>query len=79
MFEEFAILEAITAFLGFIITLKHFRGAMKFLSLALLSDALSNLLYIFLLNEIVFTANALIICALVVLFSMDLKRRKRLL
>jgi len=79
MFEEFAALEAAIAFLGFIITLKHFRGAMKFLSLALLSDALSNLIYIFFPDEIVFTANALIICALVILFNREVKRRKWLL
>lgn len=79
MFEEFAVLEAAIASLGFVITLKFFSGAMKFLSLALLSDAISNILYIFLLDEIVFTANALIMCILIILFNREVMRRRWLL
>ena len=80
MFEELAALEAIFALFGFAITLRYFRGAMRFLSLILLCDALSNILYIFLpTNELVFTGNAIIICILMILFSRDIKRRKRLL
>ena len=80
MFEELAALEAIIALSGFVMTLRHFKGAMRFLSLILLCDALSNIFYIFFLeNEIVFMANALTICVLVNLFGRHIKRRKRLL
>jgi len=80
VYEEFAALEALVALSGFVVTLKHFRGAMRFLSLILLCDALSNIIYVLLpTNEIVFTFNALAICALVILFGRHIKRRKKLL
>jgi hypothetical protein len=46
VFEELALLEASIAFVGFFMTLSHFRGAIRYLFLALLSGALSNLAYL---------------------------------
>jgi uncharacterized membrane protein len=79
MFEEFALLEAFVALVGFLITLDRFRGAIKYLSIALLSDAVSNILYIIFQNSDVFTANTFVICAMTICFCQHIKRRRRVL
>jgi hypothetical protein len=79
MFEEFALLEAFVALVGFLITLDRFRGAMRYLSIALLSDAVSNMLYVFYLNSGVFTINTFVICAMVLLGCHHIKKQKRML
>jgi len=69
VFEELALLEASIAFVGFFMTLRHFRGALRYLSLALLSDALSNVAYLLFTHETIFMMNSLIVCAMIVCFS----------
>jgi hypothetical protein len=77
MFEEFALLESFVALVGFLITLKHFKGAMRYLSIALLSDSVSNIFYTIFQNSDVFTANTFVICAMIICFCQHIKKRRR--
>lgn len=79
MYEEFALLEAFIAFVGFLMTLRHFSGAMRYLSMALLSDAVSNVLYVVLSDSDVFTVNSFVMCAMVLCFCLQIRKRRRLL
>lgn len=79
MYEEFALLEAFVAFAGFLMTLRHFSGAMRYLSMALLSDAVSNVLYVAFSYSDVFTVNSFVICAMMLCFCQQISKRRRLL
>jgi hypothetical protein len=79
VFEGLALLEASIAFVGFFMTLRYFRGAIRYLSIALMSDALSNLAYLLLPSEAIFMANSFIVCAMIVCFFRHIVRYKRVL
>jgi hypothetical protein len=79
VFEELAVLEASIAFVGFFITLSHFRGAVRYLSIALISDALSNVAYLLFPHEAIFMMNSFVVCAMIACFFRHIVRYKRVL